>query len=149
MIEPADPGAASLLADLHARAFVRPWGAAEIERLLQNPATFALLAHEGGAARGFVMAWAVGPDSELLTVAVAPKARGAGLGAALVEAAIATAAARGAEQMHLEVAEDNAPARALYAKLGFAPAGRRPCYYQSAAGPVDALVLRVRLKHAD
>lgn len=149
MIGVADLGAAPLLADLHARSFPRPWSAAEIEKLLQNPATFALLAHAGGAARGFVMAWAIGADSELLTLAVAPEARRAGLGAALTEAAMAAAAARGAEQMHLEVAEENAPARALYAKLGFEPAGRRPGYYQTAMGQVDALVLRMPLKRPD
>ncbi len=149
MIAPADLTAAALLADLHARAFPRPWGAEEIAKLLQNPTTFALLAQEEGAARGFVMAWAIEADSELLTVAVAPEARGAGLGAALVSAAAAAAAVRGAAQMHLEVAEDNAPARALYAKLGFVGAGRRPGYYKSDAGPVDAIVMRLALKATD
>lgn len=150
MITPADLSAAPLLADLHARAFARPWSADEIEKLLQNPTTFALLAQrDGAAAQGFVMAWAIGADSELLTVAVTPEARGAGLGAALVGAALAAAAARGAEQMHLEVAEDNASARALYAKLGFEAAGRRPGYYKTEAGQVDAIVMRLALKAPD
>jgi ribosomal-protein-alanine N-acetyltransferase len=50
-------------------------------------------------------------------------------------------------QLFLEVAEDNAPARALYAQAGFEEVGRRKGYYarpQSAA--VDALVLRRRLR---
>lgn len=149
MIASADLTAAPLLADLHARAFPRPWSATEIATLLQNPTTFALLAQEAEAAQGFVMAWAIGADSELLTVAVAPEARGAGLGAALVSAALAAAAARGAAQMHLEVAEDNAPARALYAKLGFEAAGRRPGYYKTEAGQVDAIVMRSALNAPD
>ena len=39
------------------------------------------------------------------------------------------AAAAGAKVMFLEVAEENQPAMALYAKAGFEKAGRRPDYY--------------------
>ena len=47
------------------------------------------------------------------------------------------------ERRSLEVAATNAPARALYARLGYGPAGRRGGYYRPAGGPpVDALVLR-------
>ena len=43
------------------------------------------------------------------------------------------------------MAVSNAAARALYAGLGYLPAGRRPGYYRRpGAGPVDALVLRKR-----
>lgn len=48
----------------------------------------------------------------------------------------------GATRLFLEVAEDNAAARALYDRLGFEPAGRRPRYYSRPNGPaVDALLL--------
>jgi ribosomal-protein-alanine N-acetyltransferase len=41
------------------------------------------------------------------------------------------------------VAEDNAGALALYARLGFAAAGRRAGYYgRPAGGAVDAIVMR-------
>ena len=50
---------------------------------------------------------------------------------------------RGAATMHLEVAEDNAAARALYAKLGYEEAGRRHAYYRGRrAAAVDAIVMR-------
>ena len=45
----------------------------------------------------------------------------------------------------LEVAETNAPARALYHRLGFSPVGRRAGYYADQGAPVDALVLRTAL----
>lgn len=141
MIEAAHANAAPLLAALHARAFPRPWSADEIARLLQNPTTFALLS-SAGAPQGFVLAWAAGGDSEILTVAVAPEARRKGVGAALVTSAGVTALVRGAATMHLEVAEDNEAARALYRKLGYAEAGRRPAYYAAEAGRVDAIVMR-------
>lgn len=129
------------MAALHARAFERPWSAADIATLLQNPSAFALIASAGDA-QGFVLAWAAAGDAELLTVAVVPEARRRGVGASLVSAAGVAALVRGAATMHLEVAEDNAAARALYAKLGYAEAGRRPGYYAATVGRVDAIVMR-------
>lgn len=141
MIEPVGVDAAAKLAQLHARAFDRPWSAAEIGKMLENPAVVALAA--GGAdAQGFIIAWAVAGEAEVLTVAVIPEARRQGVGAALVTAAAAAVLARGASSMHLEVAEPNAAARALYAKLGFAEAGRRRDYYATEQGRVDAIVMR-------
>lgn len=147
MIQAVGVAAAERLAALHARAFDRPWSADEIAKLLENPAAFAFIA---GApeAEGFVMAWAAAGDAELLTVAVVPQARRAGVGAALVAAAAAAAAARGATSMHLEVAEDNTAARALYAKLGYEQVGRRAGYYAGEAGAIDAIVMRRALDAA-
>lgn len=139
MIEAAGADAALQMAQLHARAFDKPWSAEEIGKLLENPAVFALTSR-AEAPQGFVIAWAAAGDSELLTVAVVPEARRRGIGAALVAAAGVVALARGAAAMHLEVAEDNAPARALYAKLGYEAVGRRAAYY--AGGAVDAVVMR-------
>jgi len=76
-------------------------------------------------------------------VAVRPELRGAGVGGRLVEAALESARADGAESVFLEVAEDNPNARRLYAGRGFEEVGRRPAYYpRPGAGAVDALVLR-------
>jgi ribosomal-protein-alanine N-acetyltransferase len=53
------------------------------------------------------------------------------------------AARRGARRIYLEVAEDNAAARALYAAEGFEPIGRRRGYYARREGPaVDAITMR-------
>lgn len=142
MIEAAPPAACELLASLHARAFPKPWSAAEIAKLMENQAVFALLHGDGAEAQGFVMGWAAAGDAEVLTVAVAPEARRRGFGAALVTAAAVAALVRGAKSIHLEVAEDNTAARALYAKLGYAEAGRRSAYYAGEGGPVDAIVMR-------
>ncbi len=145
MIETVGAGAAALLADLHARAFGRSWGAAEIEAMLKNPVTFALRAE----AQGFVMAWVLVGEGEILTLAVVPEARRQGVGEALTAAACAAAVSRGAVAMSLEVAEDNAAARALYAKLGFEEAGRRRDYYANgAAASVDAIIMRRGLMEA-
>jgi ribosomal-protein-alanine N-acetyltransferase len=141
MIEAVGGEEAGLLAGLHARAFDRPWSVDELRKLMENPAVFAFVAR-GDAPLGFVMAWSAAGDSELLTLAVVPEARRGGVGAELVAVAGAAARARGAASMHLEVAEENLPARALYASLGFEEVGRRPGYYPGAVGAIDAIVMR-------
>ena len=137
MIVPFDSRAGTYaLAALHAACFPDPWDAAAISALLVTPGTFAY-AHEDG----FVLARAAAGEAEILTLAVAPAARGQGLGRALLQAAIIRAQELGAEAMFLEVGADNPHALALYAGLGFAKVGMRKGYYSGR----DALVLRLPL----
>lgn len=129
------------LADLHARTFrtPRPWTAEEFAGWLADPLAFLMV--EGDA--GFILGRAVAGEAELLTLAVSPEARGRGLGRRLVTRFLYQARLRGAEEAFLEVAEDNAPARAVYSRAGFTETGRRRGYYRTQDGrPVDALVLR-------
>lgn len=142
MIETVGANESELLASLHARAFEAPWNAPDIARLLDNSSAFALVWREGEEAVGFVLAWAVAAESEILTLAVVPEARRKGVGSGLVAAAGAAALLRGSGSMLLEVAESNAAARALYIKLGFEPVGRRTGYYAGAGAATDAIVLR-------
>jgi ribosomal-protein-alanine N-acetyltransferase len=128
------------LAVLHAASFPDAWDAAAIGKLLSTPGTFAFHHHDG-----FVMARAAAGEAEILTLAVAPVARGQGLGRALLEPAIAMAQAMGAQTVFLEVGADNPHALALYAGLGFAKVGTRKAYYSRASGSADALVLRLSL----
>lgn len=135
------------LAALHAHCFTtpRPWTAAEFAAFLADPLVFLLV--EGDA--GLVLGRAVAGEAELLTLAVAPEARQRGLGRKLVSRFLYQARLRGADSAFLEVAEDNAPARALYSRAGFIEAGRRRGYYQAPDGrAIDALVLRRRLADA-
>lgn len=127
------------LAALHARCFTtpRPWSEAEFAELLGTPFTFLLTAPSG-----FLLGRVIAGEAELLTVAVAPEARRLGSGRALLAGFAQAARARGADSAFLEVAEDNAPARALYAAAGWAEAGRRRGYYHTPDGRrIDALVL--------
>jgi ribosomal-protein-alanine N-acetyltransferase len=138
LFEPASDAAP--LAALHAASFPDAWDAVAITKLLGTPGTFAFHHHDG-----FVMARAAAGEAEILTLAVAPAARGRGLGRALLEPAIAKAHALGAQTMFLEVGADNPHALALYAGLGFAKVGTRKAYYSRASGGADALVLRLSL----
>jgi [ribosomal protein S18]-alanine N-acetyltransferase len=146
VIEAARPDQAERLGELHARAFPeKPWSGAEIAKLMENAAVFAIVSRSESEWHGFAMGWAAAGDSELLTVAVVPEARRRGVGAALVTSIGVTALVRGAAAMHLEVAEDNAAARALYLKLGYEEAGRRHAYYAGEGGSIDAIVMRRKL----
>jgi ribosomal-protein-alanine acetyltransferase len=80
-------------------------------------------------------------DADIQTIAVASTAQSQGIGRALMHRLIDEARSRGARQVFLEVRADNAPARALYASLGFAELGVRPKYYQPDG--VDAIVMRL------
>lgn len=134
--------AAALLAALHAACFAEAWSAAAIVRILEAPGAVALVAGAAPPA-GFALARGAADEAELLTLAVLPAWRRRGLGRALVEAALAWAAARGATALFLEVGAGNAAALALYGGAGFATVGRRPAYYRRPSqASEDALVMR-------
>jgi ribosomal-protein-alanine N-acetyltransferase len=129
------------LAELHAEAFDAPWTADAFAGLLNQPGM--VLETESG---GFILARVAGDEAEILTLAVRPAARRAGLASRLVAAAAAQSASMGAERLLLEVAKDNGAARALYDGLGFEVAGRRRRYYARPDGEsVDALLLVLNL----
>ena len=77
---------------------------------------------------------------EVLDIAVDPEHRRHGLGRILVTDVLAEAQKRRCD-VWLEVRDDNAPARALYADLGFIETGRRGGYYRDPAGDVDAVLM--------
>jgi GNAT superfamily N-acetyltransferase len=62
---------------------------------------------------------------ELVSMYVRPRARGRGVGEALVAAVIGWARDQNAAEVHLWVTETNAPARALYERCGFALTGEQ------------------------
>jgi len=134
---------AAALAAIHAAAFAGPhrWSPDEFAALLCQPGVLALLDPAGG----LVLARVAADEAEVLTLAVAPPVRRAGRARGLLCAAEQAAAGAGATTMFLEVAADNAPARALYGAAGYRQVGARPGYYP---GGGDALVLARRLSPA-
>jgi len=128
------------MAAIHAACFPgRPWSAGEISELLAAPGTRAFAAPD---AAGFAIIRAVLDEAELLTIAISPEARGRGTGHALLCGLMHALADADIRVLHLEVADDNDAARALYAKTGFAEVGRRKAYYAREAGSAaDARLL--------
>jgi ribosomal-protein-alanine N-acetyltransferase len=144
ILHPVGLEACFTLADLHDRAFPRPWSAEAFEALLKGPGAFAVLGEAGepGEPKGFILGRAVAGEAEILTVAVDPAARRRGWGAALVEMAAGIAGEAGALEMFLEVEADNLPAIRLYETTGFDRVGLRKGYYPHPDGAKDAVVMR-------
>lgn len=110
---------------------------------MSRSAALGRVVETGGEIVGFVLGWVAADEAELANLAVAAEHRRKGIGHVLLERFCHAARDRGARRITLDVRVGNHPARALYRRHGFAPAGRRPDYY---ANPVeDALVLSARL----
>jgi ribosomal-protein-alanine N-acetyltransferase len=142
----AGPGDAAALAELHCACFEEGWDTQSFSRLLGQPGCFALVAVSEAETelQAFALFRVAADEAEILSLATHADARRGGFARALVERGVESAARRGARSIFLEAAEDNAPARALYASLGFRLAGRRKLYYARASGAkIDALVLRL------
>ena len=130
------------VAAIERESFTDPWSIASFRTLLaQRSAYFAVASRrDEGPLNGYIVAWCVADEGEIANVAVTAEARGRGVGAALLDAALRALAGGGAASVHLEVRDSNRAARALYATRGFEEVGRRRGYYRR---PVeDALVLR-------
>ena len=134
-------GRAPDMARLHAKTFDAPWAEDAFTELLASPGVYALGVGKRALA-ALILMRAVAGEAEVLTLAVAPAHRRQGLARSLIDAALVTAMAAGAERAFLEVAEDNQAAIALYRGAGFTSVGRRPGYYSRKSGPaIAALVL--------
>jgi [ribosomal protein S18]-alanine N-acetyltransferase len=132
------------LAAIHATGFERGWDVHEFEHLLADRMVFAHLALPGGQGKptGFAMSRLVVDEAEILTVAVAPSARKAGLATLLMQHHLGRLVAVGTKKIFLEVAEDNVAAIRLYERFGFVEIGRRKAYYSRAnAPPATAIVM--------
>lgn len=110
------------------------WSAGQLGGTLARPEAFARRLVADGEVRGFTLCREIGPDVELLLVAVTPEARQRGFAGRLIDAALGDASARGAMDMFLEVRANNDAALRLYRSHGFAEVGRRPDYYGGIGG---------------
>ena len=127
-------------------AFGEAWTRRQVSDSLLMPNTHYLLAaadgrapREGEPAAGFTLSRGAADEEELLLIAVHPDHRGKGIGGALLERFVATARARGARRLFLEMREGNR-AESLYRRHGFESVGRRRHYYRRASDhPLDAI----------
>ncbi|HEX5959728.1 MAG TPA: N-acetyltransferase [Rhodanobacteraceae bacterium] len=72
-------------------------------------------------------------SARLYSLAVSARARGAGLGSALLAAAETDARTRGCDSIHLEVQVGNRAAIALYEQRGYLRGTRLPHFYEDGA----------------
>jgi len=91
---------------------------------------------------GFVDVRRAVDEAEIIDLWVAPLSRRAGIALALLDRLAIDLADCGTARLFLEVAVDNAPARALYTRQGFEDVARREAYYtRPSVERVDALLM--------
>ena len=141
-IRDAVAGDLERISELESQIFTSDaWSPAMIrEELLADHRRYLVLVDGSDGIVGYAGILVIGAEADVQTIAVAPEARGAGHGRALMNELLGEATARGAEQVFLEVRADNPAARNLYVSLGFEELGVRPKYYQP--DNVDAVVMR-------
>ena len=116
------------VADLERELFAHdPWTVEQFwGELAHVPETRWYAVHEDDSGvDGYVGLFAVPPEADVQTIAVAPRSQGRGLGRELLDALVVEAERRGCTQLFLEVRVDNEPAIALYERLGFRDLGMR------------------------
>ena len=131
------------IAELEKLCFSDPWSEKSIETELSCRLSVWLVALEGEQVVGYVGSQTVIDESDMMNIAVHPDFRRRGIAEALVAELEAALRQRGSRALTLEVRDSNAPAIALYEKLGFAQVGLRKNYYRNPKE--DARILRKEL----
>ena len=128
------------IAQLEKICFSDPWSERSIASELDNNLAFWLVAVEGETVAGYIGSQTVMEETDMMNVAVHPDFRRQGIAEALANGLVEHLKAMGSRCLTLEVRASNAPAIALYEKLGFTEIGRRKNYYRNPRE--DALILR-------
>ena len=143
MIRPMAPGDVDAVAALEGSVFSNPWNTDTFLRLLDRTGAELHVMEEEGTVVGYGVLWCILDQGELANIAVAPQARGRGLGGRLLAHFVEVARLRGVRRLFLEVRQSNAVALQLYCSRGFQRIGRRRDYYER---PIeDALVLELKI----
>lgn len=118
------------LAELEKECFSTPWTAEGLAQELCNPQAHFLVAEAQGEAVGYLGVQEIVGEGYITNIAVFPQYRGQGIAAALLQSAAEGAAERDCSFLTLEVRESNAPAIALYKKMGYTDVGQRKNFYR-------------------
>lgn len=119
---------------------VDAWSERSVASELDNKLALWLVALDGEAVAGYVGSQTVCDETDMMNVAVTADYRRRGIAEKLVDALVEELKAIESYSLTLEVRASNAPAIALYEKLGFVQTGLRKNYYRNPKE--DALILR-------
>ena len=129
----------TILVDLEALTFPEdPWSPFMLADELSSPASrYWIAMDEAGVPIGYGGVKVGGDQADVMTIGVAPRARGRGVGRAILDALLEWARQAGAVEIFLDVRPSNEGAIALYNSRGFVEIGRRPRYFRN---PVEEAV---------
>ena len=120
-IAPYESVHADKVAAIEQKCFPAPWSLESLLRTLSGDKALTFVALDGDNPVGYASALCLGPEAEVLKVAVLPENRERGIGRQLLDALIKPLKDSGVASLHIEVRESNRAARILYEKCGFAP----------------------------
>ena len=120
--------------------FADPWSEKSIASELDNQWALWLVALERDEVVGYIGSQTAVDETDVMNVAVHPDQRRKGIAEALIEMLTKQLQEQGSHALMLEVRASNAPAIALYEKIGFRQVGLRKNYYRNPKE--DALILR-------
>lgn len=129
----------TILVDLEALTFPEdPWSPFMLADELSSPASrYWIAMDDAGVPIGYGGVKIGGDQADVMTIGVAPRARGRGVGRAILDALLEWARQAGAVEIFLDVRPSNEGAIALYNSRGFVEIGRRPRYFRN---PVEEAV---------
>lgn len=110
--------------------------------LMQRDTREYFVATIGGTVVAYAGLMCIPPIADVQTIAVIPEFEGRGIGSTLLRTLLQRAAHGKAEDMLLEVREDNPRAQELYRRFGFEQIAVRKNYYK---GGINALIMRREL----
>ncbi len=120
----------SALEALEALCFPDPWSRQSLTSHLNSQTGYTRLLGEGEAA-SYLLGVILPPEAEVYRIATHPQKRGMGYAKTMLLDFIKEAKNAGCNRLYLEVRASNAPARALYERVGFCQIGIRPHYYKN------------------
>ena len=128
------------VAELEKICFADPWSEKSVASELDNIWALWLVAVEDDRVIGYIGSQTSIDETDVMNVAVHPDCRRRGIAETLIVNLVEELKKKGSHALMLEVRASNAPAIALYEKLGFLQVGCRKNYYRNPKE--DALILR-------
>ena len=128
------------VAELEKICFADPWSEKSVASELDNKWALWLVVVEDDVVTGYIGSQTSIDETDVMNVAVHPDCRRRGIAESLIIRLVEELKKRGSHALMLEVRASNAPAIALYEKLGFSQVGCRKNYYRNPKE--DALILR-------
>lgn len=136
----AEEGDVHEVAELDKLCFAMPWSEESFrQEFTENERALYIVAEIGGRIVGYAGMWVILDEGHITNVCVHPDYRKRHIGEGILRVLIAAGAQVGVERTTLEVRKSNAPAIALYEKLGFVQEGVRKGYYEN--NNEDAIIM--------